>query len=304
MERDWMERNRPDGKRMNGDWTGRDRLEINRAGRDRTQRGPMAKERIDRDRMEQDLLNGAREYLPYRMSGGEMGKAMVLFALLGGMISYLFYRSPIAFAALLPAFALFYREYRNTLQRRQQRQMQAQFLAAMQFVCNALQAGYAIENAFREAHSQLIRVYDSKSFIILELQRINARVRLNVPMEALLTDLGRRTGLEDVIYFAEVFEVARKSGGDLIAIVRHTISQIQQKEETGREIDTMLSGKKMEQLLMSIIPMLILLYVGLTSPDFLEGMYHTAVGTVVMSIALVVYIISFLWGRKLMDIRI
>ena len=244
------------------------------------------------------------EYYPYRLTRAEYGRSIALFLLLDGVISYLFYRSLIAFVILLPAYALFYRQYRMLRQKRSEQDMQAQFLAAMQFVCNALQAGYAIENAFREALSQLVRIYEPGAFILKELQMINARVRLNVPMEELLSDLGRRTQLEDIQYFAEVFEVARKSGGDLIAIVRHTISQIQQKTETAKEIETMLSGKKMEQLMMSAIPILILLYVGVTSPDFLEGLYHSAIGVIVMSIALVVYVLSFLWGQKLMDIRI
>ena len=66
-----------------------------------------------------------------------------------------------------------------------------------------------------------------------------------------------------------------------MAIMRNTISSIQQRQETRMEIETTLAGKMMEQNMMSAIPMLILGYVSLTSPEFLEVMYTSPAGKIV-----------------------
>lgn len=46
-----------------------------------------------------------------------------------------------------------------------------------------------------------------------------------------------------------------------------------------QEIETCLSGKVMEQNIMSLVPVLILAYVKISSPEFLDGMYGNLTGT-------------------------
>ena len=89
-----------------------------------------------------------------------------------------------------------------------------------------------------------------------------------------------------------------------MVIIQNTLSCIWQKQETGREIETLLSGKQMEQTMMSVIPLFILAYVDLTSPGFLDAMYHNVTGAVIMALCLCVYLLAYFWGRKIMHIRI
>ena len=90
----------------------------------------------------------------------------------------------------------------------------------------------------------------------------------------------------------------------LIAIIRSTTASVSQKEETRQEIEICLSAKKMEQNIMSLIPCLLIAYVGLASPGFLDVMYQNPAGIAVMSICLGVYVFAFLMGRKIVAIEI
>ena len=226
------------------------------------------------------------------------------YLMLDLLISLLFFRSWLAVLFLLPGMAVYLRQQQKQRRKKELLQMQEQFLSGMRYVLTALQTGYAMENAFREAEAQLRTVYPSDTFILRELHYINRQTSLNVPVEQLLLDLAQRSGAEDIRQFAEIFHIARRSGGDMIAIVRNTIAQITLKEDTAREIDTILAGKKTEQTIMSLIPLLILGYVSLTSPSFLSGLYHTVPGVVTMLCALAVYAAAWLWGRKIMDIQV
>lgn len=257
-----------------------------------------------KDRKNKKGIQEAEDYSIYRFSRKEWVSGTFLYCCLDGVISYLFFESWLAWMLLLPGIFLFWKEQRQMGKRKRERMMQAQFMTGMQMVCTSLQAGYAVENAFKEALGELEKMYEPDAFVIREFQAIVSRVGLNQSIEALLLDLGQRTQVEDICNFAEVFYTAKRTGGDLLAIVRNTVSCIQQKQETRMEIETSLSGKVMEQNMMSGIPVFILGYVRLTSPDFLEVMYHSGIGIAVMSICLGVYLAAYLWGKKIMDIQV
>ena len=79
------------------------------------------------------------------------------------------------------------------------------------------------------------------------------QLRLHVPMEQILEEFAGRSGLEDVENFVAVFAAARKSGGDMISIIRNTANQIGDKIDVKREIDTVLAAKKYEFRVMAAI---------------------------------------------------
>lgn len=119
-----------------------------------------------------------------------------------------------------------------------------------------------------------------------------------------MLDFGRRTGVPDIVSFAEVFLTAKRTGGDLIAIIHNTVFCIRQKQETTMEIETCLAGKLMEQNIMSAIPLLILAYVKLSSPGFLDVMYETTAGIAVMILCFGVYLLAWFWGQSIVRIEV
>ena len=248
--------------------------------------------------------SGRRDYGCYHFSGKEWVKYSVIYLGLDGVISYLFFHSAAAFFLLLPGCVIFFRDRKKILQEQRAQEIQSQFLTGMQLVCTSLQAGYAVENAFREALTEVEKIYEGDSFIVQEFRHIVSQISLNCTIETLLAELGQRSHAEDIRSFSEVFYIAKRTGGDLVAIVQNTISCIRQKQETKQEIDTSLAGKKMEQEMMSGIPLFILGYVKLTSPGFLDAVYDTAAGRVVMILCLAVYLCAYFWGRNIIRIQV
>ena len=243
------------------------------------------------------------DYGEYHFSRRELAENLLIFTALDAAISYLFYRSVIAFLVFFPIVIPFLKTRRNDLNTRRRREILAEFTTGMQMVNASLQAGYAIENSFREAISELRKIYPDDSFIIIEFRHILTQTGLNVPIETLLLDLGHRTHIEDIRNFAEVFQTAKRTGGDMIAIIRNAVTSIQVKKETREEIETNLSGKASEQKIMSAAPILLIAYTSITSPGFLDVCYHNALGIGIMTGGLLIYAVAFLWGRKIMQIE-
>jgi Flp pilus assembly protein TadB len=82
---------------------------------------------------------------------------------------------------------------------------------------------------------------------------------MNQPVEQLLYEFAMRSGCEDIVDFAEIFCFAKRSGGNFVKIVQSTAWHIAEKQAVEREVATVLSGKKMEQKIMNVVPILLLL---------------------------------------------
>ena len=77
-----------------------------------------------------------------------------------------------------------------------------------------------------------------------------------------------------------------------------------EKSRVRKEIDVAISGKRFEQMIMSIVPGGIIFYMQITSDGFLDVLYHNIFGALVMSGCLIIYIFSFWMGRKIIRISI
>lgn len=244
------------------------------------------------------------DYRIYHYSAAEFCRELLLFGVADAGISYLFYRSWTAFALGWLCFGFFLKERRTAACQKRKRELEGQFAAAMQAVTTSLTAGYSAETAFEDAYRELPSMYRREDMIMREFAYIVSQLQMNRNLEELLSALGDRSGIDDIRNFAEIFAIAKRSGGDLITIIRNTMQSISRKHETRKEIEVILSAKRLEQNIMSVIPCMILLYVQLVSPGFLDGMYHNLPGIAVMSLSLAVYAAAVLWGRSIVNIEV
>ena len=244
------------------------------------------------------------DYRDYVFCWKERMRMIAEFILLSGGFAYLFYRSWM----IMSLFWILYPVYRNRRKKQmiQKRQdiLCLQFKDSIQCVASSMTAGYSIENAFREAYAEIRIQYGEHALMTEELRYFRSCLSLNVPLEQLLYDFANRSGLEDVRSFCEVFVFAKRSGGDFIQIIRLTTTRISEKNELLNAIRTEISGKKMEQKIMNLMPLFILLYVDVSFGGYLKGMYHNIFGIFVMTVCLLLYLASYLLSEKIMQIQV
>ncbi len=223
---------------------------------------------------------------------------------IGFVLFLLFYNSLIVGSVLAILFAFgFLMYYRGICAERRRWELTVQFKDAMESLVAALVAGYSLENAVVEAHKDLAFMYESEAIIMKELDYMIGKIQLKVSVEALVQDLGKRSGVPDIITFGEILSTAKRTGGNIAQVMRRTAGNIAEKIEMKREMETLVAGKKMEARFMTAIPLLMIVYLRLFSPGFLDPLYHNLSGVLIMTIALMVYVISFLWSQKIMTIQ-
>ena len=178
------------------------------------------------------------------------------------------------------------------------------FISAVEAFVVALRAGYYAESALRECCRDMKRMAGEKDPMVSELMYMEAQLGVGVPVEKLFLDLADRSGVEDIREFARVFAAGKRRGGELDRILTTTVRHMKQKQETEKDIMAEISSRKMEQNIMSLVPLGILLYLKLTSPDYMAVYYTTAAGKVMMTGCLVLYLLSWFWGRRITAISV
>ena len=248
--------------------------------------------------------NRDRDYNTYRLNWKENLFCLLSASGFAGMISWLFYHSIYGMVSAAPLLFATRRLLRMYLSKKQKREMLYQFGEIVQMASSSLKAGYAIENAFVQAHQQYVKLYGPKDAIAQEFCRIICRLRLNEPLEQLIEDLAQRSQIEEIVSFSQVLSFAKRGGGDMKKIFQDTEEKIRQKEDVEREIATVVAAKKTEQRIMDLAPFAILIYVGASSPEFLAPLYGNPLGVCVMTVCLLTYAGAFLLAEKILDIRI
>jgi len=130
------------------------------------------------------------------------------------------------------------------------------------------------------------------------------QLQLKVPVEDLFTDLGNRSKIEDIETFAQVIQIAKRTGGNLDQILQDIWKTLSDKIDTKHDIDAGIAAKKYEQTIMSLMPAGIILYLQLTFPTLLSEMYTSTAGNIVMSFCLAVYGAAYLLGNHIVDIEV
>lgn len=220
------------------------------------------------------------------------------------LIGYLFYDKALAGLIFFPYIFFYIIKSMGRYEQKRQEKLAAAFRDGMQAVVGALAAGYSVENAFRESLAELELLYGRKSDIYAGFCKIVNKLNLNVNLEEAFADFAEESGVEEITAFAQVLAYAKHSGGNLIAIIRDTTDSVSEKIEVKREINTIISAKRLEQNIMNFVPMGIILYMRISSGEMFAKLYAGAAGIAIMSACLAVYCAAKMIADRIVDIKV
>ncbi|MFQ9933369.1 MAG: type II secretion system F family protein [Lachnospiraceae bacterium] len=244
------------------------------------------------------------DYRVYKLSYSEYliyGAVMLIFIIL---ISYLFYHSLLPSIFLLPCSFIYYKQIAYILYRRRNERLCKQFMDSILSLSASLEAGSSMENAIWEAYLQISVIYSRNCYIAHELNAIHNQLKLSIPIEEAFSNLAARTDIEDILTFCDILKIAKRTDGNLAAIIKTTVNTISEKFHISREIRTNINGKKLEQLIMIFMPIFIIIYIRLSSPGFFNCLYHNLPGIAFVTVCLLFYGLSVLISIKITRIEV
>lgn len=231
------------------------------------------------------------------LAGGAMGVAA------GAFVIMVFFRSYIlALIAGLIMILPGIRKYQNFLKEKRRKVLLFQFRDMMESLTASYSTGKNTLGAFEDAYGDMIDIYGKKADIVNELKLIVDGIYNGLRVEDLLENFARRSHLDDIESFATIFEVSNEYGGNLKKVVGDTYRIISEKLEMEMEIKTLLTANQNELNIMMLMPLVIMLT--LSSMGSMSVIQNTPLNVLTKIIALALFGIAYVAGRKIIDVRV
>lgn len=177
--------------------------------------------------------------------------------------------------------------YSRHLEEKRRAALAMSFLDFLYSLSASFATGRPLEEAALEARQALSALYPPEAPMLRELELMIRCFSEGRESEAeVLGTFARRCGIPEILEFTEVYLVCRSAGGDLNRVVSDAARVMMEKMNVEKEIRVLTAQKRLEGRMISVMPAVVLLFMKWTSPEYLEPLYTTLAGRVVMTAAL------------------
>lgn len=245
------------------------------------------------------------DYSRYELSKAE--KKKLLAGLVGAMaiVGVIFYDSIFFAAVAVFMFRPAQRVVERFLAKKRLDGLRLQFKDFLYCLSSSLATGRHMEESLEEARKELLTMYKSDDSIILETEYMLHSIRdAGKPDIVALEDFAARARVEDIDIFVQVYRACRETGGDLISAVNKSAAVIGEKITIENEIQVMSSQKKFEGKIITAMPVGIILFLRVMSPDYLSIMYESLAGRLMMTAALAATIGAYALIERITEIEV
>lgn len=264
------------------------------------------------------LNNPMINYAEYYMSAGEKVLSFLALFFVGGAVGWVFYgglfkRNGAATIATrisdvvvfilvgLIAVKVFRPAVQRLLKEKRDKKLRVQFRDMLETLATSLASGNTVMTSFLNAKDDLLNQYTESDLIIQELTEIQTGLHNGLTLEVMLTAFGERSGNEDIQNFSNVISNCFRIGGDFKVAVRKTRDMIAEKMAVEDEIQTKIASNKLQHNAMCVMPIILVAMMKTMSSSFADNL-ASPVGVVVTTVAICIFVASYFWGRKIIDI--
>ena len=248
------------------------------------------------------VMEDAVDYNVYTLRPIERILALVVGLAAGFAVGWVFYESlvlSIILALICAYFAPGLWRKRQISKRKDK--LLLQFREMLESMYTSLGAGGNVYEAFQSAEGDMATRFGEGSMIVEELKLVNNGILHNYREEEMLLNFGERSGLEDIISFAEVFEVCNRKGGDIREVIRSTRTILSDKIEVAQDIKTAVTSQTTEQNAMLVMPVIFVFLLKNMGSDMVDLTSPT--GRVTTTVAIILFAVAYFMSRKILNIK-
>jgi len=244
-------------------------------------------------------------YDKYKLSIKEKRDCIIISYVCLFFTFYIFFHSltiSIAAGIFIPMCIRYYAE---RLSEKRRNLLLMQFRDFLYSLSASFAAGRQMRDGLVEARENLRLSYDEKSPMIREITEMLIKIdESRASEEEVLRDFANRSHLEDIRSFFDTYFICRMTGGDMNNVISKTSGMLIEKIGIEREIKTLTSQKSFEGKIISAMPVVVIMFLNLVSPAYIEVLYTTMMGRVIMVVAMIGIFYSYKLTTKLMKIEV
>jgi len=192
--------------------------------------------------------------------------------------------------------------YKKYLIINRQKKLLIQFKDFLESLSATYSAGKNTQNAFKDAHKDMIELYGDKSNMASELEIIELGIENGFNIEELLNNFACRSSVDDIKSFADIFESGNRTGSNMKTIISQAKDIINDKIEIEMEINTIIIQKKTELYIMLSMPFIIILALNTLGDSTFSA--FVPINIIIRIFVFIVISIAFLVGKRIIDIKV
>ena len=218
----------------------------------------------------------------------------VKFSGLCMLIAYLIYNSVWGVLPAIPVCVLLYRKDVQAAKEKKKDQLTVEFKDFLVMLAGELNAGRSLETAIIRLSENYTGTGPAAALMKKALLVMAHGLTLSRTPEQLIREMGKRNGIKEIMDFAGLISINKYYGGEMSAVTRRTADGIADRQMLLSEVQTMVAAKRLESMVMVATPFAIIAYMRLTNPGYMEMMYDTLPGKLVMTVSLSLVLLSAL----------
>jgi tight adherence protein B len=137
-----------------------------------------------------------------------------------------------------------------------------------------------------------------------EFRRALVETRLGIEIEEALTGVAQRMQSVDFEWVVMAIRIQREVGGNLSELLNKVAETIREREYLQRQVKTLSAEGRLSVWILGGLPPGFMLYLGLANPSYLEPMYTTPLGWVMLTVMGVLLTAGIFWMKKVVKVDV
>ena len=125
--------------------------------------------------------------------------------------------------------------------------------------------------------------------------------KLGKPLERTLTEAKERLESENFVLFAAALLASRESGGRLNETVERISQSVMEMQRLERKVHAETAQARKSAVYMAIVPLLLLIVYAGIDPQNTERLFTTLPGQIILSTAMVLNLVAYLWALQILS---
>jgi tight adherence protein B len=168
----------------------------------------------------------------------------------------------------------------------------------LQLVASSLRTGFSLPQALDAAQQ------DGVQPMAEELGRALASARIGAPLEDELELIAERTQSEDWRWAVMAIRIQRSVGGNLAEVLMTTVRTLRERAATRRQVRTLSAEGRLSAYILIGLPILVAGALLTFRRAYLQPLWTTTPGLVMIAGALVLMVLGTLWMRKVVTVEV
>ncbi|WP_332767100.1 type II secretion system F family protein [Phenylobacterium sp.] len=175
--------------------------------------------------------------------------------------------------------------------------LEEQLPLALDIIIRAIRAGHPVVSAVHLVTQEMGDPIGSEFGLIVDETTYGFEFR-----EA-LANFARRTGSEDAHFFAVSVGIQSETGGNLAEILANLTNVIRGRITLGKRVQALASEGRMSAVVLSLLPLFLISFVGLTQPAFYTSKFADPIFWPVVTLTMILYAIGQVVMHRIVNFK-